>query len=133
VLAAVQNLDAFLSAQAVHELLRSQGETIGLSTVYRTLQALEEAGWIDAIRPDGGEVLYRGCGGGGHGHLLCRHCRRAVEVACSDLLAALHQAAAEHGYQDATWSIDGVGICPACIRRAVDDEAPTGSPGWRDV
>ena len=38
----VAELDTLSSAQDIHQLLRSRGESVGLSTVYRNLQALTE-------------------------------------------------------------------------------------------
>jgi Fur family ferric uptake transcriptional regulator len=37
--ALLDDLDEFRSAQQVHESLRSEGASIGLTTVYRTLQS----------------------------------------------------------------------------------------------
>ncbi|HEX6056247.1 MAG TPA: transcriptional repressor, partial [Intrasporangium sp.] len=37
----------FTSAQTVHARLREAGEGVGLATVYRTLQAMVEAGTVD--------------------------------------------------------------------------------------
>lgn len=40
----------FLSAQEVHDLLDQSGESIGLATVYRNLQALANNGSVDVLR-----------------------------------------------------------------------------------
>lgn len=45
-------------------MLRARGERVGLTTVYRTLQGLADAGEIDVMRPPGGEHLYRRCSEG---------------------------------------------------------------------
>ena len=58
---ALANLPGFRSAQEIHAELRRQGETVGLTTVYRHLQVLSEQGAIDAIRDPSGEALYRQC------------------------------------------------------------------------
>ncbi|HEY5553845.1 MAG TPA: transcriptional repressor, partial [Cellulomonas sp.] len=54
-------LDDFRSAQQLHEYLRAHGDSIGLATVYRTLQSLAEAHQVDVIRTGEGESLYRRC------------------------------------------------------------------------
>src|SRR4051794_41985169 len=51
--------EGFNSAQDLHAMLRERGERVGLTTVYRTLQGLADAGEIDVMRPPGGEHLYR--------------------------------------------------------------------------
>ena len=72
--------EGFHSAQELHAMLRDRGERVGLTTVYRTLQGLADAGEIDVMRPPGGEHLYRRCSQGHHHHLVCRSCGRTVEV-----------------------------------------------------
>ena len=39
----------------------ARGENVGLSTVYRTLQALADAGEVDVLRTEDGEAVYRRC------------------------------------------------------------------------
>ncbi len=76
----LDQLDDFRSAQELHEELRRRGEGIGLTTVYRTLQSLADAGQVDVLRTDSGEAIYRRCSAHHHHHLVCRHCGRTVEV-----------------------------------------------------
>ena len=78
--ALLAEVEGFHSAQELHAMLRERGERVGLTTVYRTLQGLADAGEIDVMRPPGGEHLYRRCSQGHHHHLVCRACGRTVEV-----------------------------------------------------
>ena len=74
-------LDDFLSAQQLHELLSARGHSVGLTTVYRTVQAMAEAGEVDVVKQADGESVYRRCvSEDHHHHLVCRVCGRAVEV-----------------------------------------------------
>jgi Fur family ferric uptake transcriptional regulator len=52
---------AFRSAQELYEVLRGSGDKVGLTTVYRTLQAMAAAGELDVLRTDNGESVYRRC------------------------------------------------------------------------
>ena len=54
--AALDRLPGFCSAQEIHAELRRKGEHVGLTTVYRHLQALSEQGRVDAIRDASGEI-----------------------------------------------------------------------------
>ena len=78
--AAMETFDDFRSAQEIHGLLAERGEHVGLSTVYRTLQALADAGEIDSLRTEAGESIYRRCSATHHHHLVCRSCGATVEV-----------------------------------------------------
>src|SRR5262249_51034170 len=70
VAAVLDRLPGFCSAQQIHAELRERGEAVGLTTVYRHLQALSEAGRVDAIRDSSGEILYRRCRTDTHHHHL---------------------------------------------------------------
>jgi Fur family ferric uptake transcriptional regulator len=109
----------FASAQEVHARLRDAGESVGLATVYRTLQALAEAGEVDVLRTDEGEAVYRACEPGHHHHLVCRRCGRAVEVEGPAVEAWAGRVAREHGYSDITHTLEIFGTCSAC---AADQE-----------
>jgi Fur family ferric uptake transcriptional regulator len=106
--------EGFHSAQELHAMLRSRGERVGLTTVYRTLQALAEAGEVDVMRPAGGEVRYRRCSRGHHHHLVCRVCGRTVEVAGPAVESWAERVAAEHGYVDVSHTLEVFGTCASC-------------------
>src|SRR3954469_2992202 len=74
VAAALAEVDEFRSAQELHDLLKHRGDSVGLTTVYRTLQSLADAGEVDVLRTDDGESVYRRCSDGHHHHLVCRSC-----------------------------------------------------------
>ena len=50
--------DEFRSAQQLHDALGERGESIGLATVYRALQALAESDDVDVLRTADGENLF---------------------------------------------------------------------------
>ena len=109
--------EGFRSAQDLHAMLRDRGERVGLTTVYRTLQGLADAGEIDVMRPPGGEHLYRRCSEGHHHHLVCRGCGRAVEVAGPAVENWAEGVAARHGYADVSHTMEIFGTCPDCTKR----------------
>jgi Fur family transcriptional regulator, ferric uptake regulator len=112
---ALDDLPGFCSAQEIHAALRRKGETVGLATVYRHLQALTEAGSIDTIRDAGGEILYRQCGTSvHHHHLTCRTCGRSVEVEGRAVEQWAEKVAAEAGFTDVDHTVELFGLCPEC-------------------
>ena len=104
----------FTSAQTVHARLREAGEGVGLATVYRTLQAMVEAGTVDMLRTDDGEAVYRACSTHHHHHLVCRDCGRTVEVEGPAVERWTDRVAAEHGFTDVTHSLEIFGTCADC-------------------
>ncbi|MDQ1620076.1 MAG: Fur family transcriptional regulator, ferric uptake regulator [Actinomycetota bacterium] len=112
--AVLDELDGFRSAQDLHAMLRQRGEGIGLTTVYRTLQALSEAGEVDVLRTDDGESVYRRCSTGHHHHLVCRSCGRTVEVEGPTVERWADRVATENGFVDVSHTLEVFGTCDAC-------------------
>jgi Fur family transcriptional regulator, ferric uptake regulator len=104
----------FRTAQEIHEQLRRRGEAIGLTTVYRTLQTLSEAGEVDVLRTDSGESAYRRCSAHHHHHLVCRHCGRTVEVEGPAVERWAERIAAEYGFRDVSHTVEIFGSCADC-------------------
>ncbi|MGY1750102.1 MULTISPECIES: Fur family transcriptional regulator [unclassified Modestobacter] len=114
VAAVFDSLDGFHSAQEVHARLRTSGDTVGLSTVYRAVQALADDGELDSIRTDSGEALYRRCSAQHHHHLVCRSCGRTVEVAGPAVEQWADRVAGEHGFSDVSHTLEIMGTCAEC-------------------
>ena len=112
---ALADADGFQSAQALHEAMRRSGDSVGLTTVYRHLQALADAGEVDVLRTDDGESVYRRCSTGAHHHhLVCRSCGSTVEVEGPTVERWSDAVAAEHGFIDVSHTLEIFGTCPAC-------------------
>jgi Fur family transcriptional regulator, ferric uptake regulator len=114
VASALQSFDDFRSAQDIHDLLRSSGDNVGLSTVYRTLQALADSGEVDMLRTEDGEAVYRRCSTTHHHHLVCRTCGRTVEVEGPAVEKWAEAVAGRHGFTDVSHSLEIFGTCPDC-------------------
>jgi Fur family ferric uptake transcriptional regulator len=112
---ALVNASGFRSAQQLHEELRASGESVGLTTVYRHLQALADLGEVDVVRTDDGEQQYRACGSTGHHHhLVCRTCGRSEEVAGPAVERWADAVAREHGFTDVSHTVEIFGTCGDC-------------------
>jgi len=110
----LSRIDDFRSAQELHDELRKRGDGIGLTTVYRTLQSLAEAGEVDVLRTANGEAVYRRCSSHHHHHLVCRHCGRTVEVEGPTVERWAEQIAQAHNFTDIDHTVEISGVCPAC-------------------
>jgi Fur family ferric uptake transcriptional regulator len=114
---ALRAADGFRSAQDVYAVLRSEGQTVGLSTVYRHLQAFADVGLVDVIHTPEGESTYRYCGESGsghHHHLVCRTCGRAEQIEGPAIERWASTVAEQHGYSDVDHTIELFGICASC-------------------
>ena len=111
---ALKELTQFRSAQEIHALLADRGETVGLATVYRTLQLLADADAVDVVRSDAGEALYRRCGSGHHHHLVCRSCGKTIEIEGPAVERWADRVADEHRFTDVSHTLEIFGTCSDC-------------------
>jgi Fur family ferric uptake transcriptional regulator len=115
VIALLETIEGFRSAQELYDQLRRDGENIGLTTVYRTLQALSAAGQVDVVRTDTGESMYRSCSAEDHHHhLVCRDCGFTVEVSGREVEAWAAKVAEENGFSSVSHTIELFGSCTDC-------------------
>jgi Fur family transcriptional regulator, ferric uptake regulator len=111
---ALADAGTFISAQDLHARLRETGHRIGLTTVYRALAAMAEAGEADVLTADG-QQAYRACGTGEHHHhLVCRSCGKTVEVSGPAVERWADATAGQHGFVDITHTVEIFGTCGDC-------------------
>lgn len=114
VAAALDGVEVFRSAQEIHALLRRRGDDVGLTTVYRTLQALADSGEVDVLRTPEGESVYRQCSTGHHHHVVCRRCGHTVEIEGPTVEAWATRTARAHGFADVEHTVEIFGVCQTC-------------------
>jgi Fur family ferric uptake transcriptional regulator len=117
--------DRPVTAQDLHSRLRSSEARPGLATVYRTLQALTEAGLLRTFPTASGEIGYKVCRPGHHHHLICTNCGRVDEIPSCDVEGWARSVARRHGYVLNGHEAEILGVCPSCARRRTT--RPTGS------
>ncbi|HET9647342.1 MAG TPA: Fur family transcriptional regulator [Microlunatus sp.] len=110
----LHDLSEFRTAQQIHDELRHKGEGIGLTTVYRNLQLMADAGELDVIRTADGEAAYRRCSTGHHHHLVCRSCGRTVEVTGPAVERWAAAVAERNGFRDVSHELEIFGTCGDC-------------------
>ncbi|HVM19213.1 MAG TPA: Fur family transcriptional regulator [Egibacteraceae bacterium] len=113
VLSSLRDRPDAVTAQDLHAELRAAGDTVGLTTVYRTLTALADAGFLDVFTRDG-EQAFRLCGDVHHHHLVCETCNRVEELAADEVERWVNDAAARHGFTPTGHRADIFGICARC-------------------
>jgi Fur family ferric uptake transcriptional regulator len=117
VAALLDELEDFHTAQDIHGLLTRRGEAIGLTTVYRCLQLLADANKVDVFRTEEGVTAYRRCSPTHHHHLVCRTCRRTVEVDGPAVERWAKNVSTAHGFRDVEHTVEVIGTCPDCPAR----------------
>ena len=68
-----------LSAEDVYKQLLSNGEDVGLATVYRVLTQFEQAGLLVRHHFEGGKSVFELNNGDHHDHIVCLQCGHVEE------------------------------------------------------
>ena len=111
---ALASQENFRSAQEIHALLTANGETIGLSTVYRNLTDMFEVRDVDMIIGADGESQYRLCSSSHHHHLTCTKCGLAIEITGEALEVWAKQVGIDNGFTEISHTLEIIGICRTC-------------------
>ena len=96
---------------------RSDGRRVSRSTVYRSLNQLEEAGLIRKVaRQDNRELYEHDYGYPQHDHLICSNCGELIEFRNKDISNLLEDVAREHGFRINGHRLEVYGRCNKCCR-----------------
>ncbi|MBP2337257.1 Fur family ferric uptake transcriptional regulator [Saccharothrix coeruleofusca] len=115
VLRALACLPGPAAVHTIHHALRASGERVGLSTLYRQIATLVDAGVIGTRLDRQGRHLFHLRTDDTHDHhLTCVRCGHATPVDASAVLRWAADAAAAHGFSDITTWADLTGLCPRC-------------------
>ena len=80
VIAALVASDGHVTAEDVTIAVQRQAPEIHLSTVYRTLESLEELGVVDHVHLGHGSAVYH-LAENRHQHLVCERCKKVIHLA----------------------------------------------------
>ena len=113
ILAAVDRLGHATPAEVLAEA-RTQSEAINISTVYRTLETLEELGLVRHAHLSDRAPTYHSVADHEHFHLVCRNCHRVVSVGPDVLTGVLARLREEHGFVADVGHLTMFGRCVDC-------------------
>jgi Fe2+ or Zn2+ uptake regulation protein len=104
-----------LNPAQIYSEARSIDPEIGLVTVYRTLEKLEELGLVRRVHEIDGCHAYIAAPDG-HQHLIvCLHCHRAQYIeGKEDLDPLMNDLGGKHGFEISDHWLQLFGVCPRC-------------------
>jgi Fur family ferric uptake transcriptional regulator len=101
----------------IAERVRETASGVNISTVYRTLELLEELGLVTHTHLGHGAPTYHAADDADHLHLVCRDCGGIEEMRPDVLDEAVRRIAADHGFEVDVGHFAIFGICAGCARR----------------
>jgi Fur family ferric uptake transcriptional regulator len=104
------------SAQEIHDGVRTAGAGIGIASVYRTLEGLDELGLVQRVDLGDGVSRFERADPGGdhHHHLVCGDCGKVEPFEDPALEKAIAGVAGGRGYAVAAHEVVLRGACGDC-------------------
>jgi Fur family ferric uptake transcriptional regulator len=128
ILQTIRRGEGHLDADEIYRQARQEAPNLSLSTVYRTLNLLKEAGIIEELHLGEAHHRYELKDVEGHHHLICQNCGRVVEFDCPFSDALLCNLGAEHGFKITDVRLSLTGFCADCWQVAMQDKSARDEP-----
>jgi Fur family transcriptional regulator, ferric uptake regulator len=113
VLAAVEKL-GHATPDEVYAEVRKHSQSVNLSTIYRTLELLNELGLIRHAHISDRAPTYHSATGHEHAHFVCRDCKKTISVGRDEMEEALGPLASQHGFHPDYGHLTVFGTCADC-------------------
>jgi len=116
VLQVLQENEAGLNPEDVYRRGKTICESLGLVTVYRTLNLLTELGLVRRVHSEQRCHSYASAGTDRH-YLICQGCHRVIEFPCDGLESLIESVRQRTGYTITDHLLELSGLCPECQAR----------------
>ena len=120
ILGAVETL-RHATPDEVHAEVHARAPAVNISTVYRTLEVLEELGLVRHTHLSDRAPTYHAVSGHEHFHLVCRNCRRVTSVDPDVIEATVARLRDELGFEPDVGHLTIFGRCAHCDPTEGDD------------
>jgi Fur family transcriptional regulator, ferric uptake regulator len=117
VLAQLEQLQEAVSAQRLYTELRQHGESLGLATVYRSLDLLKLKGLVQSRTTADGEALYSPIQQDQH-YLTCLQCGNSVPLDFCPLQEMEKQLRRSQAFTIYYHTLEFFGVCEPCTHQA---------------
>ncbi|MEO6655908.1 MAG: transcriptional repressor [Pyrinomonadaceae bacterium] len=117
-----------LTSEDLHGLIHKKDSTVGLTTVYRTLKLLTEAGLAREVRFGDNKTYYEHhYNHDHHDHMICTECGKVIEFFSQAIEELQDQMASNFDFKPTHHSLRMWGVCSVCQQKKV--ESATAPPG----
>jgi Fur family ferric uptake transcriptional regulator len=109
-----------LSTEEVYDEARRASSGLGMATVYRSIRALLDEGWLSVVEVPGRNPLYEIAGKEHHHHFSCTACGRVYELeGCVSVDATLPP-----GFKTTGHDLTFYGTCDRCTPKGKSIKRP---------
>lgn len=123
VLETIREGGGHLDADEIYRRAKLQAPRLSLSTVYRTIATLKEAGAIEELHLGEEHHHYELRDAKGHHHLICQNCGKVVEFEWPFSEQLLQDLGKQYDFEIAEVHLDLVGCCAGCRQKRTNGNA----------
>lgn len=107
-----------ITAEELYRQMREGGSSIGLATIYRTLNLFCESGLAEQRQFGDGQARYElTYNVNHHDHLICKECNLIIEFENEEIEALQEKVAKKNNFKIFSHKLELYGICAACSEK----------------
>ena len=116
ILSVLHDVEGWATADEIYGRVQKVSTSLDISTVYRTLDLLQELNLVFGMQTGDGQRRYELLGvHGPHLHLVCQSCGQVIAADLDAAWAFGADLEAKYGFQPALDQLSIPGLCPACV------------------
>ena len=116
IIEAIVESGSHLTADDIAKRVQQRFPSVNISTVYRTLDALEELGVVDHVHLGHGRAIYH-LTDEVHQHLVCERCEQVLELPSTKLGSFIRMLDRDFDFEVDRGHFAIVGICRSCRQK----------------
>jgi Fur family ferric uptake transcriptional regulator len=121
ILSVMHDVEGLATADEIYVQVQGLTSAVDISTVYRTLDLLQELDIVACVDPGDGQHLYELLGvHGPHIHLVCQSCGKVMGIEIAEAQPLAQRLRAEHGFVADLDHLSVPGLCQACAERTAE-------------
>ncbi len=107
-----------ITAEELYRKMKNDGSSIGLATIYRTLNLFCESGLAEQRQFGDGQARYELVYNvKHHDHLICKQCSRIIEFENQEIEALQEKVAKKNNFKIFSHKLELYGICGNCSEK----------------
>jgi Fur family ferric uptake transcriptional regulator len=113
----IEKLHDHITAEEIYQQVQVVSPYISLTTVYRTLELLQELGLVNQTNLGRGQAYFALKAHGPHHHLVCQECGRIDEFADALLISLRAELKQQYQFEACIDHMSIFGLCQACRKK----------------
>ena len=117
IVSAIENSENHICAEDIYTQVVAKYPNVNVSTVYRTLDLLEQLGLVTKTEMGIGRVMYHPIEKGHHHHLICRECGKTIDLDDSTLSPLRESLLRDYQFSAELTHLGILGLCAVCKQK----------------